>query len=400
MFTDDELRQACRDLADEAPDVTRMVARLPVRTPRQSRAARLAPACVAVAVVALTVCLAVFLPPSRQNAPTPRPTSGLAGGPTSEHPCDTVGRPDLTDVKVGSVAGLASFSSSTSSCSGYAERELDTPAGFGVGLVRQYRKGVFDTRLIEHARRVSGNGIDGYLGTATQRQLSPDQTPTTYVCTELVEPTSSDAHRSLQPVPGCKNQSPIFLAWQYAPDSWALVIDDRSPFGDTFFDAKPARDLLRVAAAVDTAHPAPVRVPVAFDQLPDPLRAVGVAVFRNRAGRLLNVVIELGAVGVHGCPRPKACTIGEVGLSPRSHAPRLTGTPFAVQSRTAYLTDHGEDRPDITLELWTGRWLLLVAQTSDRPVDDDTLVAVARSASYARSTATATWFPAEDALPG
>jgi hypothetical protein len=77
----------------------------------------------------------------------------------------------------------------------------------------------------------------------------------------------------------------------------------------------------------------------------------------------------------------------------------MPGTPVTVGSRTGYLIDQGEKRPDIVLNLWTGTWSVLVGEGSDRRVPDRTLIDIATGLRYAASvTGRSTWFDANAAF--
>lgn len=401
MRTEPDLISAIGTLADDAPDLDTLLAgltgeRFEERARRRATGPVLA---VAAAVAAVAGVIGMLSTGSSDN---PRPSQSADAVATRAHPCATYGRPDLRTYSIGHVDGLADDDlapRAITSCSGYSTRDLYSASGFDVGTLTVYRAGVFDTALLANAQPVSGHGIDGFE--LDRVDLSHDGIACPVIAS-TTDPVADPPKVVPRPkLPKCT--PPHMLAWKYAPDSWAVISARRSiPPASEFFGSDLVDKQLAVAAAVDTEHPKPLRIPFAMDRLPDGVRVLSIYSYSRRSGTPLAVTVAFGLTGRPDCPAQTVCDqIGEVSLMPRADQPAMHGKPVTVDGRPAYLVDQGEVRPDIKVTLWTGTWSVMVGEGSDRQLPDSGLIEIAGGLRYASSaTDRSTWFDVLDALPG
>jgi hypothetical protein len=401
MRTEHDLRATMDDLAATAPTGADVLSRFHP-TPRRPRRRMAMPALVAAVTV---VIIAVAASVAHGRAGDRSAAVGGAGASVA-YPCAVGAQLDLTGITMRAVDGLADSTRSETSCSGVSERELDDVHGLGVGSVYVYRKGVFDTRLLEHGRTMSGAGVDGYALTLNLadpkvvHMLDPQNNPTVTSVNRCGPVTITIPGRTPTAVTtvGRPNGSPrcaatAAVAWEYAPDRWALVVASSMDYASSFYGHDRTAKLLEVAAATETAQPSTIRAPFQDHAIPAGIRMINVYSYADADGRVVASTVGFGVTGRSGCPAGLVCEqIGEVSLTPRSTKPKMSGTPVTVGGRTGYLIDQGEKRPDIVLSLWTGTWSVAVGEGSDRRVPDRTLIDIATGLRYATSvTDRSTW---------
>ncbi len=397
-ISDAELRAACRELAEDAPELAPLLAALPARgsaavlpsartsaVPRPHRRV-LAAVGAAAAVAALAAGLVALLPGGDGGRPG---TPSGASAPTWAHPCAATGRPELADVTMRPVAGVAGTSIETSACSGVATRRIQSDRQVQLGMIAVFARGVFDPELLAGSRPVSGSGINAYSAAIRADRLHEGLPNVSFAC--LFNRPKGSASASTTTSGGLLTCKYNVLAWEYAPGSWALFVTTRVSEKQTI------QRQLQIAAGVDAARPTPVRIPVRFDRLPAGLRTVAVHVDRAVSGRLDDIAVDFGRSGQPGCPADAACErSAQIVLEPRSTAPRLVGTQVRINGRIAYVY-RGAGRPYFTLQLWTKPWHVLVG--GSRASSDHQRIEIAAHARYARTTSPATWFDLRDALP-
>jgi hypothetical protein len=387
------LRAACRELAEDAPELAPLLAALPprgsaaaspsVRTTAAPRPHRrvLAAFGAAAVVAAVAAGLVALLPGGHGGRPV---TPSGAAAPTWAHPCVATGRP-FADVTMRPVAGVASTSMETSACSGVATRRIQSDRQTQLGTVAVFAQGVFDTDLLAGSRPVSGSGINAYAATVRADKLFAGLPNVGYGCYSTRQGSASVSTTASVEAVRCPYH---VLGWEYAPESWALFITA---------DNQTIPRQLQIAAGVDATRPTPVRIPVRFDRLPAGLRAVAVHVDRTASGNLDDIAVDFGRSGQPGCPASTACErVAQIVLDPRSTVPHLAGTTVRVNGQIAYLYP-GTRRPYFTLELWRKPWHVAVGGSPTS--SDNQRIEIAAHAQYARSTSPATWFDTHDALP-
>jgi hypothetical protein len=409
MRTEDDLRATMDDLAATAPTGADVLARFHP-TARRARSRVVLPALVAAATI-MIIAIAASVVHGREGGRSAAVAGGA--GASVAYPCAVGAHLDVTGITMLPVAGLANSTQSETSCSGVSERELDDTHGLGVGSVYVYRKGVFDTRLLEHGRTVSGAGVDGYALTLDLADPSvahmldpqnPRDTASVSRCGPVTitipgrTPTAVTTLGRPNGTPRCSATAAV--AWEYAPNRWALVVASSMDYASSFYGQDRTAKLLKIAAATDTAHSKTVTVPFQNHSLPAGIRMVSVYSYADAAGRVTASTVGFGVTDRPGCPGGLVCEqIGEVSLTPRSSKPKMQGTPVNIAGRTGYLIDEGEKRPDIALSLWTGTWAVTVGQASDRRVPDRTLIDIAAGLRYATNvTDRSTWFDVNEAF--
>ena len=398
------------DLAAAAPTGAEVLSRFQA-SQRPPRNRVVVPALIAAATIVIIAVVASVVHGRAGDRSAAAADTGR--GPSVAYPCAVGAHLQVSGITMRAVDGLAATTRAETSCSGYSNRELDDSRGLGVGSVHLYRAGVFDTRLVQHATKVAGSGVDGYALTLNPsdprvaHMLDPQNNPTdlTNVSTCPVALTipgrTPTAVSTSSPVVGSPTCPAIAaVAWAYAPHSWGLITASAAGSASSFYGHDRTAKLLEIAAATDTARPTPIRVPFQNHSLPAGIRMVNVYSYTNADGRVVAETMGFGVTGRAGCPSALVCTqVGEVTLVPQSKTPKMSGTPVIVDGRTAYLIDQGENRPDIVLNLWTGKWFVTVAESSDRPVPDRTLVAIAGGVRYAASVSDrSTWFDVNGAF--
>jgi hypothetical protein len=409
MRTEDDLRATMDDLAAGAPSGAEVLSRFRP-TPRRPRSRVALPALVAAATI-MIIAIAASVVHGRQGGRSAAVAGGA--GPSVAYPCAVGAHLDVTGITVLPVAGLADTTRSEISCSGVSERALSDDHGLGVGSVYVYRKGVFDTRLLEHARAVSGAGLDGYALTLdltdprVAHMLDPQNPADTASVIRCGPVTITVPDRTPTAVTtlGRSNGSPrcsatAAVAWEYAPNRWALVVASSMDYASSFYGHDRTAKLLAIAAATDTAQSETITVPFQNHSLPADIRMVSVYSYTHANGRVTASTVGFGVTGRSGCPGGLVCEqVGEISLTPQSGKPKMSGTPVTVGGRTGYLLDQGGKRPDIVLSLWTGTWSVTVAEASDRPLADRTLIDIATGLRYATSvTDRSTWFDVNEAF--
>lgn len=390
MRTEYDLRTAIDELAQDAPDVEHVLAAVT----RPHRRRMLAPLAVAAAVLAVAGGVAVA---TADRGSSPGPATAAESIASVAHPCATYGRPDLRTFSIGHVAGLADQQDSpavVTGCSGYSARTVYAPNGRQVGQVTVYRAGVFDTSRLANVRAVHGHGIAGFSIPPAPYVTKLGQGDVKCVFYPPGSNTQSEVPRVL-PVATICADTPT-LAWEYAPNAWATVTSSDDTTGKSIFGDDPTDKQLELAAAVDTKHPIPLRVPFAFGDLPADVRITNVYSYLSRSGKPVAVTVGFGITGRPGCPSDADCEqVGEVSLVPQRGNPSQHGEPVSINGYPAHLIDQGEVRPDIELTYQTGTWNVLVGEAADRRIPDSDLIAIARGLRYATSTTDqSTWFPA------
>lgn len=189
----------------------------------------------------------------------------------------------------------------------------------------------------------------------------------------------------------CSGESPIAgLAWEYAPDTWALV-QYTKPAGSSADKVKA--NLIRIANAVRFDKTTPVRVPFKIGWLPEGLKLTSGDQFTwdpDRGGAHLGwTATTPGAPGL---------SIGMFYLGERSELP--VGEPQVQDSLmggTAVLINLGPFQ--VQLDSWVpGEERLAGAPSVGLPVED--LVKIAKSMSAAGTPLDlSTWIEAAQAVP-
>lgn len=390
MRTEADLVDAIEALASEAPSREDILAGMKDRRRRRAGPRRsrpwLVPAAAAAVVLAIVAALAtagVFRGSRSSQAPA-------TAGPTGRYPCQTVSRPSFDGFAIGPVPDLSNTISSVESCAGYRSVRLFTTSGGYVGDIVLYAAGVFDTALLDGARKVTGSGITGYDAS--------------------VPPASSEscASSSSRPAPVSGCTSLPALVWQYAPHAWAAMtrLDSGGGVSAQFFGSDPISKQLSIAATVRPAVRLPILTPFRIANLSGlrPLAANGSArpagTTENDAGAQLDLAVPGSGTG---CPSSAACTsaviVGvESTVSASLPLANFPGPRFIIGSTTGVLSHTG----GITaLRFVTHHWSVIITiADAAAGVTTATLVRIARSMSFAAShTDTSTWHTFAQALP-
>lgn len=353
MHTEDDLRATLGALEYEAPDPIGTLAGLD-RLRRRRTTRRRATAVVAVAAVTLTL------------AGVSLAARDLVGHTSSVGPTQPANRPAGTPLEfrfaVDDVPGFRTFYQIADPKLGQHAKVFpvgDTEHPFQLGV---FDAGAYDPTAARAGQPIEVRGKPGFY--------RPDM----------------PCH--------CSGESPVSgLAWEYAPNTWALiqyVADGQAP-------ADLRQNMIRIASAVRFDKTTPLRVPFRVGWLPDGLRLESGDTFTwdpPRAGAHLGFAASTPeapglSIGVFSIGTPSELPVGEPTVRP-DHPGGTTVSvnlgPFEVSLTSHVPGKKGEPGP-------------LVGQ--ERPgIPVEVLKKVARSITAAGNLHdVSTWLPAADAIP-
>lgn len=377
--TEDDLRALYAERAESAPDASALLGRLDATLAEQSGAQRverrrwpvaLAASVAVAATIVATVVAGIWL----VGSGTPRPQAVLAGGPSAADP-STVSYTYHLDRPPARFAVQSQLTYPTGDLIVYS---YDAPGdGVTAGDASEmaaivYRKGAFDPTSVQRGSRVGVDGVAGYSGSITAALAADDGREYT--------------------------GSTRAVAWQYAPDSWAVVYGIRSA-------RRTEAAELSVARTVHPGRGRTVLLPFKVGWIPDGLLATG-------------TTFDSG-------PQPFGSASFTRGLPPRAplaeypamppleivanHSPTNNpanlfekGVPaFTVGGRPAQVVSLTEGAKVLgrQLTMIAGGYVVMISV--DRSVSRAMLIKVAEHLTVARAgNATGTWFTAAAALDG
>jgi hypothetical protein len=342
-YTEDDLRAAIGELAEQAPNVVTLREPRPQRN--RARVRILAPVAAALAVLVVAGVL-VF---TRHNHSGTNQPAGP--GPTAAHPCRSASTPQFVtfgesgDSKIGIATTCAGYRSQTVEI-GTTQARQTTDA-----TVTLFAPGVFDPGELHNRRSVQGNGISGYAGTLTG------------------DPTGQcpqDSQGESVPQNPCATTA---VAWQYAANVWGLITAPHAT----------VQTLLQGAANVSEAAD-PLRFPVRFGYVPPGLHASAAIDAGFDPPQGITLLYHSGAISFdRGTETALNATVKELGaVSQAERSQPDTPTSVSLERGNCFLT----------------------LSTLNSRVPHSELEKMLRSATFSDCTKPTTWPTANQAVGG
>jgi hypothetical protein len=394
MYTLEDLQAAIGTLADDAPDVDRLLTSLHDKTqPRHAFRRVIAVTVSVVLIVAVSVALALT---GRDHHASGKVAPAVVDpGPTTDHPCTGDARTGLMNLSLGPVDGVGPESEfgNISACPGFATRGVYNLNGGILGSVTLFAPGVFDESEIANATPVQGAGVDGYV-LRIQARLALGMQVGGPNCLNPAAPARPPSCTGSATDPG-GGEVPA-VVWEYAPAAWGLAV--HTP-GD---DAIPLE--LKIAAATRREGQG-VGLPFALSALPAgtvPLRVsadYGTKFSARAAG------VELGVIGQDPtCPANEACTqiasVDVVASNETQTAPGWPGQHEVVNGYPLTIVDSLQPNQGARVLMATGHWYVDMDTRAGSGLTADDLVSIARAMTFAPSAADlSTWFTLDQAFP-
>jgi hypothetical protein len=395
--TEEALREALKVRAGEAVSPADLLARLDARPPGRGRRRRnllLAGVLVVVLTVAGVAVFGRWLHDRRPPAgvPSPQPTPVVKS--TLRMP---LGPPFQYSFTIAPEAGFVVQGHKIRRWGEQQIVSLPINPSLGVATVEVFRAGIpltmiktalFDTignwEAVQRGNPVAVAGRPGHLADVQIVGTTPD--------IAIERSTRAKAGRDLGPMPP-PARAPM-LAWQYAPNSWAVA-----QWGEAGAQARAA--VQRLAAAVRIG-PRPAPVPFTVDSLPATVdKRVALWLWDQPATGMTVVFGDSSAPEADNNPWLTGIMINlSHGRNARPQAtPKVPLTPLVVNGRSAMWAPTARG---LFIEVQTDWWLeIRQSPMSKAPkLTQADLLAVARSMRFATNLADrSTWFDAALALP-